>query len=100
MKLPATIGFSAESKTYTTMGSEVREMVEKFSEPELTALRTELLQGVSDFREAAELMQMFLVGRGYGVSPEEARHAALRAEQDGCSIAAIQRELETIAYVN
>jgi hypothetical protein len=75
-------------------------MVEKFSEPELTALRTELLQGVSDFREAAELMQMFLVGRGYGVSPEEARHAALRAEVDGCSIEAIQRELETIALVN
>lgn len=75
-------------------------MVEKFSEPELTALRTELLQGVSDFREAAELMQMFLVGRGYGVSPEEARHAALRAEVAGCSIEAIQRELETIGMVN
>ena len=75
-------------------------MVEKFSEPELTALRTQLLQGVSDFREAAELMQMFLVGRGYGVSPEEARHAALRAEVAGCSIEAIQRELkETIALV-
>ena len=58
-------------------------MVEKFSEPELTALRTELLQG-----------------RGYGVSPEEARNAALRAEVDGCSIEAIQRELETIAFVN
>lgn len=75
-------------------------MVEKFSEPELTALRTELLQGVTDFREAAELMQMFLVGRGYGVSPEEARNAALRAEVAGCSIEAIQRELETIAFVN
>ena len=75
-------------------------MVEKFSEPELTALRTELLQGASDFREAAEVMQMFLVGRGYGVSPEEARTAALRAEVAGCSIEVIQRELESIALVN
>lgn len=99
-KIAATLGTLTESKQYATFGSEVREMVEKFSEPELTALRTELLQGVSDFREAAELMQMFLVGRGYGVSPEEARHAALRAEVAGCSIEAIQRELETIALVN
>ena len=75
-------------------------MVEKFSEPELTALRTALMQGVSDFREAAELMQMFLVGRGDGVAPEEARNAALRTEISGCSIEAIQRELETIAMVN
>jgi hypothetical protein len=45
-------------------------------------------------------MQMFLVGRGYGVSPEEARNAAIRAEISGCSIEAIQRELETIALVN
>jgi hypothetical protein len=100
MKLPATVEGSTESNGYATFGSEVRRMVEKFSEPELTALRTELLQGVSDFREAAELMQMFLVGRGYGVSPEEARNAALRTEVAGCSIEAIQRELETIALVN
>lgn len=75
-------------------------MVEKFSEPELVALRTELLQGASDYHEAAEVMQMFLLGRGYGVSPEAARAAAGRVEGAGCSIEVIQRELETMALVN
>ena len=40
MKLPATVEGSTESNGYATFGSEVRRMVEKFSEPELTALRT------------------------------------------------------------
>ena len=47
-------------------------MAEKFSVPELTALRSELLQGF-DSKDAAELVQMFLAGHGYGVSPEAAR---------------------------
>ncbi len=75
-------------------------MVEKFSEPELVALRTELIQGASDYHEAGELVQMFLLGRGYGVSPEAARAAAGRVEGAGCSLQAIQKELETIALVN
>ena len=49
-------------------------MIEKFSVPELTALRSELLHGL-DSKDAAELIQMFLAGHGYGVSAEEARDA-------------------------
>ena len=74
--------------------------VEKFSVPELTALRNELVQGSLDNRQAAELLQIFLAGRGYGVSPEAARDAVGRVGGCGCTIDAIQRELESLAIVN
>jgi hypothetical protein len=73
-------------------------MAEKFSVPELAALRSELLQGF-DSRDGAELVQMFLAGHGYGVSAEEARDAVSRAGLLGGSIEAFQRELEQIALV-
>ncbi|HZR30291.1 MAG TPA: hypothetical protein VFA76_00390 [Terriglobales bacterium] len=73
--------------------------IEKFSGTELAALRNDLLQGGIDCREAAELLQVFLIGRGYGVSPEAARDAASRVEGAGCSLEVIQKELETIALV-
>jgi hypothetical protein len=73
-------------------------MAEKFSVPELTALRTELLQGF-DSKDAAELVQMFLAGHGYGVSAEEARDAVSRAGILGGTLESFQRELESIALV-
>ena len=72
--------------------------VEKFSVPELTALRSELLQGF-DSRDAAELIQMFLAGHGYGVSSEDARNAVVRAGLLGGTLETFQRELENIARV-
>lgn len=74
-------------------------MTDKFTAPELAALRSELLQGDLDSRDAAELMQLFLVGRGYGVSPEAARDAAHKVEGSGCSLEVMQRELNRIAMV-
>jgi hypothetical protein len=73
-------------------------MAEKFSMPELTALRSELLQGF-DSKDAAELIQMFLAGHGYGVSAEEARDAVSRANILSGTVEALQRELESIALV-
>jgi len=73
--------------------------VEKFSIPEMAALRTELLQGSLDSRQAGELFQMFLIGRGYGVSPQAAWDAAAKVGGDGCSLESLQRELERIALV-
>ena len=73
---------------------------EKFNVTELAALRSDLLQGGIDSREAAELLQVFLMGRGYGVSQEAARDAASRVEGSGCSLEVIQKELESIAMVN
>ena len=53
-------------------------MRERFSSTELTALRNDLLQGgMIDSRNAAELLQVFLMGRGYGVSPQAARFTDL-----------------------
>lgn len=74
-------------------------MAEKFSVPELAALRSELLQSGLDSRDAAELLQVFLVGRGYGVSPEAARDAISKVEGSGCSLEVIQQELDRIAMV-
>jgi hypothetical protein len=82
------------------MESEVTAMRERFSTTELTALRNDLLQGgLLDSREAAELLQVFLMGRGYGVSPEAAFDAASRVEMAGCSLPVLQHELEGLALV-
>jgi hypothetical protein len=75
-------------------------MRERFSVTELTALRNDLLQsGMIDSREAAEVLQVFLMGRGYGVSPEAAIDAASRVEMAGCALPVLQHELENLALV-
>jgi len=75
-------------------------MRDRFSVTELTALRNDLLEaGLLDAKEAAELLQVFLMGRGYGVSPEAAMDAAGRVEMSGCSIPVLQHELEGLALV-
>jgi len=74
-------------------------MVEKFSTTELVSLRNELIQNSLDSWDAARLVQLFLMGRGYGVSPEAALDAASRMEGAGCSMDAIQRELSRVAMV-
>lgn len=71
---------------------------ERFSAPELTALRNELVQGGLDSMQSAELLQMFLAGRGYGVSHDAARDAVCRMGA-GCSLDVMQKELETLALV-
>ncbi len=72
---------------------------ERFSVPELTALRNELVQNGLDAKQAAELLQVFLMGRGYGVSPEAAFDASIRVEGAGCSIESIEKELQQLALV-
>jgi hypothetical protein len=75
-------------------------MKDRFTVTELNALRSDLLQGgMVDSREAAELLQVFLMGRGYGVSPQAALDAAGRVEISGCSLPVLQRELEGLAMV-
>jgi len=75
-------------------------MKDRFSVTELTALSNHLLQaGIVDSRDAAELLQVFLMGRGYGVSPQAAMDAAGRVEISGCSMPVLQHELENLALV-
>jgi hypothetical protein len=73
---------------------------ERFTVTELCALRNDLIQGgMVDSREAAELLQVFLAGRGYGVSQTDAIDAAGRVEMAGCSLPVLERELEGLALV-
>ena len=66
----------------------------------LAALRSDLLQGgMVDSYEAAELLRVFLMGRGYGVSPSAALDAAGRVEMAGCALPVLQHELENLAMV-
>ena len=75
-------------------------MKDTFTSAELMALRNDLIHDVLiDSRDAAELLQLFLMGRGFGASPEAARDAVGRVERAGCSIPALQRELEDLALV-
>jgi hypothetical protein len=73
---------------------------DRFTATELSALRSDLLQGgMIDSYEAAELLQVFLMGRGYGVSPKAALDAAGRVEMAGCALPVLQYELENLALV-
>ena len=75
-------------------------MESKFSTTELTALRTDLQSGgMVDSVEAAELLQVFLMGRGYGVSRDAARDAAGRIGSTGYSLTVLQHELENLAML-
>jgi hypothetical protein len=74
-------------------------MGERFSLTEMTALKNELVQGGLDSLQAAELLQVFLIGHGYGVSPDAAKDAATRLEGRGCSLEMIQKELEGLALM-
>ena len=71
----------------------------RFSTPEVTVLRNSLLAEGLDARDAAEVLQLFLTGRGYGVSRDEAREAVRRVGGSGCSLDVIQQELSRIALV-
>jgi len=73
--------------------------IEKFAANELSSLRSELMQSGIDFWQAAEVLAAFLAGRGYGVTPAQARDAVLRLEGAGCSYECMQTELERVALV-
>jgi hypothetical protein len=73
---------------------------DRFTVTELASLRSDLLQGgMLDSWEAGELLQVFLMGRGYGVSPKAALDAAGRVEMSGCALPVLQYELENLALV-
>lgn len=74
-------------------------MGEKFSMMEISELRSELLKGGLDAMQSAELLQLFLMGRGYGVAPDAALDAVSRVGGSGCSLDVIRTELNKIARV-
>jgi len=70
----------------------------KFNISDVANLRSELMQGGLDSRQSGELLQVFLMGHGYGVSRDAARDAVGRMGA-GCSLEAIRKELEHLALV-
>jgi hypothetical protein len=74
-------------------------MGEKFTMTEITELRSELLKGGLDAMQSAEVLLLFLMGRGYGVALEAAQDAASRMGGSGCSVDVIRTELNKIARV-
>jgi hypothetical protein len=90
----------SESEVMTAMMNEKMNDKDRFTVTELAALRNDLLQGgMIDSYEAAELLQVFLMGRGYGVSPKAALDAAGRVEMAGCAMPVLMHELENLAMV-
>ena len=92
----------SESEVMTAMMNEkiVGNDKDRFTITELAALRNDLLQGgMVDSYEAAELLRVFLMGRGYGVCPTAALDAAGRVEMAGCALPVLQYELENLAMV-
>jgi hypothetical protein len=89
----------SESEVMTAMEKATNDK-DRFTMTELAALRNDLLQGgMIDSYEAAELLQVFLMGRGYGVSPKAALDAAGRVEMAGCALPVLMFELENLAMV-
>lgn len=68
-----------------------------FDVAELARLRSQLLQLGPDYNGAGEVIQAFLTGRGYGISPELARNAAVEFGASRCSMESIGRVLEHAA---
>ena len=90
----------SESEVMTAMNDKLMNDKDRFTMTELAALRNDLLQGgMIDSYEAAELLQVFLMGRGYGVSPKAALDAAGRVEMAGCALPVLMHGLENLAMV-
>ena len=74
-------------------------MGHKFNIADVANLRNGLIEGGLDTVQSGELLQVFLMGHGYGVSRDAARDAAGRMGGAGCSLETIRQELEGLALV-
>jgi hypothetical protein len=74
-------------------------MNQQFSDSEVSSLRSELRDNLLDSEHTAEVLKMFLTGRGYGISHESAVEAAVNVRCEGLTVAAIRQELEHFALV-
>lgn len=70
-----------------------------FTGSDLEALRHDMIRNSADYRDAAEMLQAFLWGHGYGVSREAALESAHRVEGAHCDLGVITKELEQLAQV-
>ncbi len=74
-------------------------LAKSFTGTDLEALRFDMIRNSADYRDAAEMLQAFLWGHGYGVSREAALESAHRVEGARCALQVITHELEQLAQV-
>jgi len=74
-------------------------MGQKFNISDVANLRHELIQGGLDSQQSGELLQVFLMGHGYGISRDAAQAVASRLGSVGCSLEVVRQELEHLALV-
>lgn len=82
----------------TMIGGEVI-MGEKFTEQEVSTVCHGLLHGEMDTWQAAEFLQIFFTGHGFGLSREAAVRAAALMGSSGCDMEVVRRELDRLALV-
>jgi hypothetical protein len=74
-------------------------MRDKFTATEVAAFRRDLMNAGLDWFQTAEVIRVFIVQHGYGVSSETALEAARRIDGTGCNMDSLHRELERLALV-
>lgn len=72
-------------------------METKFDEPDLEALREQLLHMRSDYETLTEVIQAFAGRLGYGISPQAARQAAVQFAASTHSLDDIRTALDGVA---
>jgi len=73
-----------------------------FSAGDISWLRSALQEKAAEFDcwQSADMIEMFLRSRGYGVSRQAARTSVVRLEATRCDDEAVAEELERLALVN
>lgn len=73
-----------------------------FSPGDISLLRSALQEKAAEYDcwQCAEIIEMFLRSRGYGVSRQAARACIGRLEATNCDDEAVAEELERLALVN
>jgi len=73
-----------------------------FSAGDVSLLRGALQERAAEFDcwQSADMIQMFLRSRGYGVSPQAARTSVARLGATRCDDEAVAEELESLALAN
>jgi ATP-dependent helicase YprA (DUF1998 family) len=74
-------------------------MEQQFSDSEMANLRLELQESLLDNEHTAEILRMFLLGRGYGISYEAALEAAIDVRSEDFTLVVIRQKLEQYALV-
>ncbi len=91
-----------ENLELSSMRGTQHKVQQMFSPGDISLLRNALQEKAAEFDcwQCAEIIEMFLRSRGYGVSRQAARACIGRLEATNCDDEAVAEELERLALVN